>query len=83
MAETTAKKRVRKVNKVSRAVVGLSLDEIKKKQSVKPEVRTAQREAALKEAKARKVASKAKAAVSKGTNVGAGQRAKIPKNVRR
>ncbi len=59
----------------------MSLEDIKKKASMKPEVRTAQREAALKEVKARKAANKAKGGKGKGNNVGAGQRTKIPKNV--
>lgn len=71
---------------MQRSVVGISLDDIKKKASMKPEVRTAQREAALKEVKARKAANKGKSgkkAVGKGNSVGAGQRNKIPKNVAR
>jgi large subunit ribosomal protein L24e len=80
LSETTTKKRTRRVNKVSRAVVGLSLDEITKKASLKPEVRTAQREAALKEIKARKAASKGKTTRT-GNAVSAGQRTKVPKNV--
>ena len=53
---------------------------------MKPEVRTAQREAALKEVKARKAANKAKSGATKkgfGNSAGAGQRAKVPKNVAR
>merc|ERR1712154_556879 len=74
LAETTTKKRTRRVNKVARAVVGLSLDDIRKKQSVKPEVRTAQREAALKEVKARKAANKAKSSAGRqGRGSSAGQ----------
>lgn len=83
MAETTAKKRTRRVNKVARAVVGLSLDDIKKKASVKPDVRSAQRDAAIKEVKARKAAGKDKKTSAKGRGTGAGQRTKLPKNVRR
>ena len=80
----TTKKRTRKLNKVQRSVVGISLDDIKKKASMKPEVRTAQREAALKEVKARKAANKAKDKKSGfGNSVGAGQRTKVPKNVAR
>jgi len=84
LAETTAKKRTRRVNKVARAVVGLSLDDIRKKASQKAEVRTKQREAALKEVKARKSANKAKSGGGRsGSSVGAGQKAKVPKNVMR
>ena len=83
LSETTTKKRTRRVNKVARAVVGLSLDDIKKKASVKPDVRSAQREAAIKEVKARKAAGKDKKGSSKGRATGAGQRTKMPKNVKR
>lgn len=38
----------RKTTKINRAIVGASLEEIKKKRSQKPEVRSAQREAAAK-----------------------------------
>jgi large subunit ribosomal protein L24e len=58
--ETSFKKRTRRSNKVQRAVVGASLEDIKKKASQKVEFRTAQREAALKEVKARKTANKSK-----------------------
>ncbi len=86
MSETTTKKRTRRLNKVQRSVVGISLDDIKKKASMKPEVRSAQRDAALKEVKARKAANKAKSGAKKGgkgNSVGAGQRTKVPKNVAR
>ena len=86
LSETTTKKRTRKLNKVQRSVVGISLEDIKKKASMKAEVRTAQREAALKELKARKAVAKGKktaGAKGKGNSVGAGQRTKVPKNVKR
>lgn len=84
LSETAAKKRTRKLNKVQRSVVGISLEDIKKKASMKPEVRSAQRDAALKEVKARKAANKAKSGKSGfGNSVGAGQRSKVPKNVAR
>mmetsp|Transcript_15029 Transcript_15029/g.39014 ORF Transcript_15029/g.39014 Transcript_15029/m.39014 type:complete len:163 (-) Transcript_15029:257-745(-) len=52
--EETQKKRSRKAQKgVSKAVVGATLDVIKAKRNQKPEVRTAAREAALREAKER------------------------------
>lgn len=82
ISETTTKKRTRRINKVQRAVVGLSLDDMKKKASVKPEVRAASRDAALKEVKARSAASKGKKS-RKGAAGGAGQRTKMPKNVKR
>ena len=85
LSETTAKKRVRRTNKVARAVVGLSLDDLKKKATMKPDVRSAQREAAIKEVKARKAANKAKSSGGgrSGASRGAGQKAKIPKSVMR
>ena len=43
----------RRAVKAQRAVVGMSLEEIKKKKAQKPEVRSAQREAALREVKER------------------------------
>mmetsp|Transcript_32493 Transcript_32493/g.95113 ORF Transcript_32493/g.95113 Transcript_32493/m.95113 type:complete len:156 (-) Transcript_32493:43-510(-) len=60
ISETAAKKRTRRANKVQRAVVGISLEDIKKKASEKSSVRTAARDAALKELKERKAANKAK-----------------------
>jgi len=79
LAETTQKKRTRRVAKVARAVVGASLEDIKKKAT-----RTsAQREAALKEVKARKSVAKDKKRADKARGSGAGQRTKLPKNVKR
>ena len=60
ITETTTKKKRTRTGKVQRAVVGASLEDIKKKASQKSEVRTAQREAALKELKAKKAANKGK-----------------------
>jgi large subunit ribosomal protein L24e len=82
ITETNLKKRRTRSTKVQRAVVGLSLDDIKKKAAQKPEFRSAQRDAALKEVKQRKKDNKAK---SKGKgNAASGVRApKIPKNVKR
>merc|ERR1719235_1023586 len=52
-ADETGKKRTRKVQKFQKAIVGMSLDDIKKKKAQKPELRKAAAEAAAKEAKAR------------------------------
>merc|ERR1712232_273294 len=80
ITETTTKKKRTRTGKVQRAVVGASLEDIKKKASQKSEVRTAQREAALKELKAKKAASK-----GKGKGGGAQARAhtfqKVPKHM--
>lgn len=69
-AETGARKRTRRVVKVQRAIVGTSADDIKKLRMQKPELRSAQREAALREVKDRNKEKKtekikSKAAASK------------------
>ena len=52
--EEAQRKKARKVNKsAAKAVVGASLEEIKKRRNQKPEVRAAAREAALREVKER------------------------------
>eukprot|EP00425_Heterocapsa_triquetra_P000357 CAMPEP_0195055288 /NCGR_PEP_ID=MMETSP0448-20130528/3982_1 /TAXON_ID=66468 /ORGANISM="Heterocapsa triquestra, Strain CCMP 448" /LENGTH=119 /DNA_ID=CAMNT_0040084919 /DNA_START=65 /DNA_END=421 /DNA_ORIENTATION=+ len=48
-----AKKRTRKAAKFQKAIVGMSLDDIKKKKAEKPQLRAQAKEAAAKEAKAR------------------------------
>merc|ERR1711879_508231 len=48
-----AKKRTRKVQKFQKAIVGMTLDDLKKKKAQKPELRQAAQDAAAKEAKAR------------------------------
>ena len=71
-AEDAAKKRTKRAVKVQKAIVGMSLDDIKKKKSQKTELRAAAKDAALKEHKDRakqtamKSASKAPAAAQKG-----------------
>merc|ERR1712137_1449863 len=64
--EEVSKKKSRKVQKVQRAIVGASLDVIKRKRNQKPEVRAASREAALKEVKDRNKAAAAKRVAAKG-----------------
>lgn len=71
ITETTTKKRTRRTGKVQRAVVGASLEDIKKKAAQKSEIRSEAKESALKELKARKAANKAKS--------GGGAKAKAPK----
>lgn len=80
--DVTVKKNRRRTNKVARAVVGLSLDDIRKRATQKSEVRSAQRDAALKEVKARKVSNKGKSGGKKAA-AGGGQVNKVPKNVKR
>ena len=56
---TVAKKRSRKTTKLQRAIVGASLDEIKKRRATKPSESSVAKQAALKELKAaRKAAAK-------------------------
>jgi len=63
--DESGKKRTRKVQKFQKAIVGMSLDDIKQKKAQKPQLRQAAKEAAAKDAKAR-MASKAKAAPKSG-----------------
>lgn len=81
ITETTAKKRSRRANKVQRAVVGASLEDIKKKAAEKSGFRTAQREAALKEVKARTTANKAKSGVKAAAPKAGAQFQKVPKHM--
>jgi len=80
ITETTAKKRSRRANKVQRAVVGASLEDIRKRAAEKSGFRSQQREAALKEVKARKAANKAKSG-GKGSMPKGQQFQKIPKHM--
>merc|ERR1712203_608623 len=64
-ADEQAKKRARKAQKFQKAIVGMSLEDIKKKKAQKPELRQQARDAAAKEAKAR-MAKKPAAAPVKG-----------------
>merc|ERR1719266_2685444 len=69
--DETAKKRTRKVAKFQKAIVGMSLDDIKKKKAQKPELRQQAKEVAAKEAKARQATKKPAAkAVPKGKAAG-------------
>merc|ERR1711948_93667 len=69
-ADEAAKKRTRKVQKFQKAIVGMSLDDIKQKKAQKPQLRQAAKEAAAKEAKSR-MALKAKTAPKSGAKAGA------------
>merc|ERR1712080_583400 len=51
ISEEVAKKRTRRTVKSQRAIVGASLDVIKERRSMRPEARTAARQAAIKESK--------------------------------
>merc|ERR1719160_2400830 len=76
-AEEAGKKRTKKTVKVQKAIVGMSLDDIKKKKAARPELRAAAKDAALKEhkEKAKKLQDKKAAAPSAST------KAKATKNV--
>ena len=80
LSETTTKKRTRRANKVQRAVVGASLEDIKKRASEKSSVRTAARESALKELKARKTTVKKSGGKGGAKGKGA-QFQKVPKHM--
>ena len=81
LSETSTKKRTRRANKVQRAVVGASLDDIKKRAAEKSSVRSAAREAALKEMKERKAANKAKSGGKGSAPKGGNQFQKVPKHM--
>merc|ERR1712187_131136 len=51
--DEAAKRRTRKTQKFQKAIVGMSLEDIKKKKAQKPELRQAAKELAAKEAKQR------------------------------
>ncbi|GMM51573.1 ribosomal 60S subunit protein L24A [Starmerella bacillaris] len=55
--EEVSKRRSKKAVKTRRAVVGASLDDIKERQTKKPEIRQAEREAAIAKAKEQKKAA--------------------------
>ena len=82
LSEAATKKRTRRTNKVQRAVVGASLDDIRKKAGQKSDFRAAQREAALKEVKARKTTNKSKSGGKGGKSSKAPKQfQKIPKHM--
>lgn len=59
LTEDTRKRRTRKQQKVTRAIVGASVELITKKRTMKPEQRKSAREAALRKAKEEKKKSQA------------------------
>mmetsp|Transcript_14819 Transcript_14819/g.34657 ORF Transcript_14819/g.34657 Transcript_14819/m.34657 type:complete len:165 (-) Transcript_14819:63-557(-) len=76
VANEEAKRKHRKVQKFQRAIVGMSLEDIKKKKAQKPELRQQAKEAAAKEAKARLDKKKAATATTKATAKAAAPKAK-------
>ena len=83
LSEANLKKRRTRTNKVQRAIVGLSLDDIKKKAAQKPEFRSAQRDAVLKEVKDRKKTTTTKVKGKAAAAAGGVRAPKVPKNVKR
>merc|ERR1711934_914141 len=83
MAETTMKRRTRRITKVARDIVGLSLDDLRKKVNQKNDYKPSQREAALKEIKARKINKVKTTGGRNSAHKGAGQMTKVPKTVMR
>merc|ERR1712212_879458 len=74
--EETAKKRTRRTQKHHRAIVGASLTDIMAKRNMKPEVRKAQREQAIRAAKEKSKATKAAKTSKKSAAPAAGGKAK-------
>merc|ERR1712203_372444 len=75
-ADEAGKKRTRKAQKFQKAIVGMSLEDIKKKKAQKLELRQQAKDAAAKEAKARvakKPAAKAAGAVKVDKKAGGGK----------
>ncbi|KAI1815434.1 ribosomal protein L24e [Poronia punctata] len=68
ITEEAAKKRTRRTVKSQRAIVGASLDVIKEKRSMRPEVRSAARLQAIKESKEKKAAEQAAKKSEKAKN---------------
>ncbi|KAI3321528.1 ribosomal protein L24e [Xylariaceae sp. AK1471] len=80
ITEEAAKKRTRRTVKSQRAIVGASLDVIKEKRTMRPEVRSAARLQAIKESKEKKAAEQAakKSEKAKGASAASkGQRQPI------
>ncbi|KAI0975838.1 60S ribosomal protein L24a [Xylaria arbuscula] len=80
ITEETAKKRTRRTVKSQRAIVGASLDVIKERRSVRPEVRSAARLQAIKESKEKKAeaaATKKSEKAKKATVASKGQTQRI------
>ncbi|KAL7266477.1 60S ribosomal protein L24 [Rhizina undulata] len=74
ISEEVAKKRTRRVIKAQRPIVGLSLDVIKEKRSLRPEARQAARAQAIKEGKEKKAAAESKKKAEKAKNAAAASR---------
>ncbi|RPB27599.1 hypothetical protein L211DRAFT_779455, partial [Terfezia boudieri ATCC MYA-4762] len=81
-SEEIAKKRTRRTVKHQRAIVGATLDVIKEKRSIRPEVRQAARAEAIKAGKAKKAEAESKKKAEKAklaATTAKGQGAKVSK----
>merc|ERR1711972_997721 len=75
-ADEGGKKRTRKAQKIQKAIVGMSLDDIKKKKAQKPELRKQAQDAAAKESKARAAKKPAAGKAAAGKPSGGGKQDK-------
>merc|ERR1719437_125154 len=75
-ADEAGKKRTRKAQKFQKAIVGMSLEDIKKKKAQKPELRKQAQDAAAKEAKARAAKKPAAAGKNAAAKAPAGKQGK-------
>merc|ERR1712039_117457 len=78
-ADEGGKKRTRKAQKFQKAIVGMSLEDIKKKKAQKPELRKQAQDAAAKEAKARTAKKPATAGKNAAAKAPAGKQGKKDK----
>ncbi|KAF0709115.1 hypothetical protein AaE_012972 [Aphanomyces astaci] len=79
VVEESTRRRARKTTKIQRAIVGVSVDELKKKRNQKPQLRAAARDAALKYACAPTSEAKDQAKTKK-VAAPAGQKKQVIKN---
>ncbi|KAL2127954.1 hypothetical protein VTI74DRAFT_9931 [Chaetomium olivicolor] len=77
ISEEVAKKRTRRTVKSQRAIVGASLDVIKERRSMRPEARSAARQAAIKESKEKKQAAQAAKKAEKAKNAAQAAKGRI------
>ncbi|KAK3330554.1 ribosomal protein L24e-domain-containing protein [Apodospora peruviana] len=79
ISEEVAKKRTRRTVKAQRAIVGATLDVIKERRTMRPEARSAARQAAIKESKEKKQAAAAAKKADKAKNASATKGRIVPK----
>ncbi|KAL7916180.1 60S ribosomal protein L24a [Trichoderma velutinum] len=81
ISEEVAKKRTRRAVKSQRAIVGASLDVIKERRSMRPEVRTAARVEAIRQDKEKKAAAQAVKKAEKAKNAATAAKGQAQRNV--